>query len=487
MKNLDDKIKNAFEQKEIQIDRLDLWQGIEKELPEEKKDRKFFIWFLFGGLIIIIGLLLNHYLGSIQNSDTTPKTGIEKQAKIDNINDDSNTEKISSSTTNPDLNYEVDANASILSDDENLDKNNNQQATSLSSKTPPKELETLPLKSNNSKKGVSLDLPKTVVGNPTIKVTKILPMQSEALTKSKDGMTIESPQMVVENLILKEEPTQTTPLSLFSSTIPFIKVLSTQMVTSPRIDTTIIPTGVMSSLTKRPYSNWSAKLYTNYLNLNRSFSGNNQNYFDEKKSSERARYAYHTGALINFALNPKITLGIGIDYSVQEEVINWSGVIEDTEVPFQSDSAFFFNYFQKTYFVAGTNTLTEIRTRRLRKYNRIQQWSIPIEINYTAIQKGRLKFHLTGGAKFNLSNRLEGKYLGPTNEIKEGDEIYSLYKRSKVHTWYGGLGIAFNLTSKLSIQSDFRYQSSFNILQDELDLALRYRGYSIGLGLVRRF
>lgn len=479
MKNLDDKIKKAFEQKESQLDKLDLWEAIEKELPEEKKDRKFFIWFLFGGLMILAGLLLNYNVGSVDQSDN-PKAVMEKHMKVDE------NKSLSTSAINTNSDIKVDTASLRLSD--NKDSDPKKQAINTNSKNQQKEIQ-VALPSENivspAEKRTS-DLPDNSLKNVLPKESKAFPFQSakeNSLKNSlKESAAIDLTKDLIEYPVLKKEGTKTT--SLFSTFLPFIKIPLPQLLNPGLVDTMIISTEV--PIPYRPISKWSAKIYTNYLKLNRFFTGDNLDDLDQKLSSEKVRYAYNTGALVHYDLNAKLAVGIGIDYRVQEEVINWSGVTNVSTTPFQSDSAFFFNYFQKTFFVSGILNSIETSTRSLRNYNRIQQWSVPIEVNYTAIQNRRLKLHLTGGAQINLSNRMEGKFLGISNEIKEGAEIYGLYKKSNVHTMYGGLGIEFYLSPKFSLTSDFRYQSSFNIFQDELEVALRYRGYSIGLGIKRK-
>ncbi len=458
MKNLDSKIKEAFEQKESQLDKFDLWQEIEKELPENKKDRKFFFWIFFGGIsIATIGILLSIYFGNPTEENNSLRKVTEMTTETKDKKVKTNHHSATSLDTIKKIIKKIDLvkNKEVINSiDETLTKNSK------------KNTNTPKITFNQQEPANKIHHKKTTFTN-----TESAP---NLTTKKSDS------PLLRENLA-NENLTGHSPILKAFVGIPFLETLGPPLLNSEkRKDAPIV-------INKMKTTKWSAKLGTSFLLLERSFSGIDAEYIEEKTASEAFRYAYQADGLIFYEPIEKFSIGIGLDYTVLEEVINWTGVIDNNATEVQNDSASFFEYVTTTFYVPGTSTQYEITTRNLRNYNRIQQWSIPIELNFVPLQSARFSLHLTAGAKFNFANKVEGKFLGLSDEIKEEDEVYDLYKKSGVHQWYAGLGMEYKLTQKLSFLTNFRSQRSSNILQPLAGTKLRYRGFSIGVGIRKKF
>lgn len=466
----ENRIKEAFEEKQSQLDRYDMWKNIEGALPEQKENRKGFLW-IFMLLLFVVFLLFGswwfvHYKDANNQNviiehpqaqelpnpaieknsvQELPVEGIELTTRIERSSD--NIEK--SKRIAPDIYVE-----------KTVEKTNvphrtiaTPPFTKLPSFTPERSLtKTLePIVSTVKKQPISL-LPNAI--------------QADAVSLGNER---------------KDKPI----LSTERIDVLNIESLKVALPTLTRQDSTIhLSSSFVDSYDRQ--SKWSVAAHTRILNPSRKLSGTNEAYIELKNEHEEVLSGYAADIMVHYELLPKLSVGTGLDVTQLNERIEWNGVTDIEQTVVMSDSASYFVYLGTSYYLPGNVIETTTTIRNLRHYNKIHSWSVPLELVYEPIDKDWFSINLRGGFKYNFIHRANGKFVNPDNQIVENN-TGSLFKTSRAHSWYGGLGMEAKISRHLSVSGQLLCQSSGNMFVDDNLPRLTYANYSGGLGLKYRW
>jgi hypothetical protein len=133
---------------------------------------------------------------------------------------------------------------------------------------------------------------------------------------------------------------------------------------------------------------------------------------------------------------------------------------------------------------AGWHGTTQVR--KVVNYNSIQQWNVPLGLNYQFNVKG-MQCTVGGGAMFSISNSIQGKTLDRNLNVVEWNQSPDLLYRSNLGVgWFGELNCTIPIANRIAFNTGFRIQEfPGSYLTDTLDL--HYKSYLFRSGLIFNF
>jgi hypothetical protein len=178
-----------------------------------------------------------------------------------------------------------------------------------------------------------------------------------------------------------------------------------------------------------------------------------------RERTESPYLSYSAGFRIGMGWNNGVAFKTGFNYSNINEKFSYTDpnsvqIKTITTVKYIYDDQFNIIDSIKTtenVEIPGTNTVTQ--------YNKITLYDIPLLVQYTIPGKRRLSYSLVLGPLVNLSLTQSGKILDPySNKLVKLEEA-QIYKNNIGLSFYGGLGINYQLTKnvQMSIEPNFRW------------------------------
>lgn len=178
-----------------------------------------------------------------------------------------------------------------------------------------------------------------------------------------------------------------------------------------------------------------------------------------RERTESPYLSYSAGFRIGMGWNNGVAFKTGFNYSNINEKFSYTDpnsvqIKTITTVKYIYDDQFNIIDSIKTtenVEIPGTNTVTQ--------YNKITLYDIPLLVQYTIPGKRRLSYSLVLGPLVNLSLTQSGKILDPySNKLVKLEEA-EIYKNNIGLSFYGGLGINYQLTKnvQMSIEPNFRW------------------------------
>ncbi len=450
MKNekFQNKVKEIYANSNLDIDKLEIWNEIEKELPKPKKKSRLMILLFLGSLGFLISVYKSIQFNtdklqtSIENQDSDTNKKRKKFALIENkLSPGSQNTAALIDQKNGGVKFIVPSVKDDLTDNSNI-------SVDITASVP--------------KEQKSLELRKVLQEEIAPHFNFIKRIESVSY-----GLNIEGAQLV-------EKRSE-------KSYLPPLDPLDFEMFNYNRELRGMNPVKFDKSDSKE-----NVNLQLRLFMVSSFFKTSD---FNSNTSDDLSVYTnlISYSNLVGLGLKHKsgFDFSLGMESRKLNQRIDWSGRVSEELVPMVSDSGSYFVYEGESHFAMGIVTDTVVVNRYLRNYNEVQSIHVPVEIGYSK-EFGPLKYRVFAGASFNLINRYRGKYLGAENQIVENDQALMIYKNKFVHHLHGGVDIGKMYKNGLEIflRGQINHSSNWNIVNDQ---RLIRRNYSLGLGVAYYF
>jgi hypothetical protein len=181
-----------------------------------------------------------------------------------------------------------------------------------------------------------------------------------------------------------------------------------------------------------------------------------------REQTEHSYLSYSAGFRVGMGWNNGIAMKTGVNYSSINEKFTYTDpnsvqIKTITIIKYIYDDQFNVIDSIKTtenVSIPGTNTVTQ--------YNKISLVDIPVLMQYTIPGKRRLSYNLVCGPLINLSLVQSGKILNSNSNELVNLQDQNIYKNNIGLSFYGGIGINYQLTKniQISIEPNARIMTS---------------------------
>jgi len=181
-----------------------------------------------------------------------------------------------------------------------------------------------------------------------------------------------------------------------------------------------------------------------------------------REQTEHSYLSYSAGFRVGMGWNNGIAMKTGVNYSSINEKFTYTDpnsvqIKTITIIKYIYDDQFNVIDSIKTtenVSIPGTNTVTQ--------YNKISLVDIPVLMQYTIPGKRRLSYNLVCGPLINLSLVQSGKILNSSSNELVNLQDQNIYKNNIGLSFYGGIGINYQLTKniQISIEPNARIMTS---------------------------
>ncbi len=506
----DNNAKNRLSKHQSQLDVDSFWDQLEPKLPKDKSRTKIFILFLIAGLLLCSGLLgwylfeKNKQQDSVVNSNALANQVNKSETDIKEFgNHASNTSDVK--RDNASKFSQVDDAEMNENKDKSIQQDNKEaiskaglktSVANVNSKYTPKKakvddrdkIEKQTAKRNDLNNGKANE---SSSGNPgnlyTDYLTKNFVLknqtnsndknQSENIHESSNDKSTSSTEQLTQEQIESAMAINYLPLlsqllqvknlfiDLNFESVPAIEKL--QALISPKKDNLridLLPIIGIGYYTK---------------NLNYSGTDNLADYVNLRKRAESNLEEWLFGLNVNLSYG-QFGLLTGIEYVKRNEKFNFSlnktdNLFGTTEIRVETNDSF--------NIISGTGWHGSTQIRKVVHYNSIQQWNVPLGLNYHFSLQG-LRLTIGAGAMFSISNKINGKTLDRGLNVADWNKSPDLsYNTNLGVGWYGELSCTFPIANRIAFNTGFRVQEfPGNYLTGPLEL--NYRSYLLRSGLV---
>lgn len=178
-----------------------------------------------------------------------------------------------------------------------------------------------------------------------------------------------------------------------------------------------------------------------------------------REKTESPYLSYSAGFRIGMGWNNGLAFKTGFNYSNINEKFSYT---DPNSVQIQTITTVKYIYDDQFNIIDSIKTTENVEipgTNTVTHYNKIALYDIPLLVQYTIPGKRRLSYSLIVGPLVNLSLVQSGKILDPySNKLVKLEEA-EIYKNNIGLSFYGGLGINYQLTKnvQMAIEPNFRW------------------------------
>ena len=426
----------------------DMWQRIQKNLPEKKR-KVYPVWMMVTIVFIATGALAVFFHNSDTNAATKKSTGTDREVlAVVTENSEAKSFSSASSPGTQAQHYTTSQsdNISMAAQDNNLKsfQTNNQVVADNSNAIQ---------KANSSNQNIEVSTDQDRTTN------------SEIETAAPASHMVSNPEEEVTNSAQKL--TRRGEKNNAPVIASFLRVFGTdQSDVIESINTSMKRHSVLQCPTFVRKDNLTFfELYFSNDYAFRSLTAKSPEYLAYqtlRENTENSYLSYSAGFRVGIGWNNGIALKTGVNYSSINEKFSYTDpnsvqVKTITIIKYIYDDQFNVVDSIKTtenVSIPGTNTVTN--------FNKISMVDIPVLVQYTIPGRRRLSYNLVCGPLINLSLVQSGKILNSA-----GNEIWNLqdqniYKNNVGLCFYGGIGINYQLTKniQISIEPNARVMTS---------------------------
>lgn len=188
-------------------------------------------------------------------------------------------------------------------------------------------------------------------------------------------------------------------------------------------------------------------------------NGEGSGYRSLREKTESPYLSYSAGFRIGIGWDNGVAFKTGLNYSNINEKFTYT---DPNSVQIQTITTVKYIYDDQFNIIDSIKTTENVEipgTNTVTHYNKIALFDIPLLVQYTIPGKRRLSYSLVMGPLVNLSLSQSGKILDPNSNKLVKLEEAEIYKNNIGLSFYGGLGINYQLTKKvqMSIEPNFRW------------------------------
>lgn len=446
MKQHRTKIKNALSNEVPKWDDLDVWKGIEDNLPAKKKRRIGYYFFIASALLLLVTSYLSFkYINNSSNSL------INSKIKTETTNKNTSSNEIQHNNTNTGIV------SSAFSISQNIDSNKISKSDPRLN-TLSKENRTTKHYKNNSKK-IGSNSSKLVFEKISKHVPNInLKEDSEFTSSTQMIINKNISELVLTNQFIRKLENPKRHFSIRTPNFGIVKKTKSQVESKYTVD---FIGGV-------------------YFTARTLSSSNYQNWINRKIEKETMLESTNFTLSLQRHFNNNFSVLIGLGYTQTiERFIHKDSIVSVSEV--YSDTAF---VYPSGIYVGGMVNKTTTNYKTIKSPNRFRYLSIPIGVNYN-IHCSKSTIQIGGGINIDFWSRYSGYSLDLDNKtIHSSNELNNLYKRPiAISSIYFKTNYSFkfnnSFTGKIGFKSIFDINSS-NTNKDIVQKYALYGGY-IGL------
>lgn len=514
---LDKFIKNQVEEHETTTDADLLWQKIQaKQGDEKKKKRRFFIFWLLGGIGLLGGLAFlytlqfssaanENFADNLQanSNQTATELLIEKnkedKANLIKISDEDEAATSSQNTNNVE-------NSNIDNEVKDTSLINNKTLKSTESKLTVSKNETVnPSKTTtqinlNKSKGTPKTAPVfnesqiTKTASPNIDLNNDLPasdIENTALTLTDSTTEKVIDKIVVDsNTQLKEAENSDLEEQTALAKEELSQTLEEEKVDSVLLETPTEKTASLDEQNDKEKSKWrvSNGIAFTYGKAYRSLSSHNSSSFDYLKTRENSETSLDAirGSL-DFMLqhNSGFYVKTGLQYEQITE--RFDAYIERDSVKTAPNQILALTYAMNgsSSTTTGNGEITTTHWLQKTKFNRYHSIDVPFLLGYNRQKSDKkMGWFVEGGASVNISFAAKGEIFDSNNELLILDENTDLFKSQTGISLLGAVGLTYQISDKFSLWAspDMRYRlSSISGAENVIDQRYFNLGLSVGV------
>ncbi|MEO1518260.1 MAG: hypothetical protein AAFV95_24785 [Bacteroidota bacterium] len=456
------RIRDAYDNQPVSLDKAELWQAIESELPPEEKERKFLLWWFAGAALLGIALLLIFLPGPTQEAVQPPSSAFAQKPAQEPLSSPSDAPVENALTKEA----KTEAAKDVVFSEASTDSKENRTALS----TPP---------------------PQTPDANPST-ASSSSGQNQQAVIAMEDQTTAPSQKpkapLLTSNEVADKQDKNTVPPRTAIGLSPAIQFKNPGLLPTTSPEEQAIPTVSLPDWPPKTQTpKWQMSLSAGYLSSRRQYNSGNATVRNLKEQNETELPGWGMNYLVQYRILPKLSIGLGLEYQQLRERIDWEGVTDVRQTAVESDSASFFIYQSVRVFHPGTLSRTETDYTRLRDYNDIHRLSLPIELQFDLWQRGKWGIGLQAGGKINLINWASGRFVTADDEVLDVQRSKQLFRKRGGHALYGGLRLAYRLGQQWGISWQGQYERQLSDVYREGDFGYRYGLWAQRLGVNWRF
>lgn len=510
----DNNAKHRLSKHESQMDVDAFWDQLEPKLPKDKSRPKFFILILLAGILLCSGALGWYFFERIKQqkaNEHSTEYPLQANKPVNDKNEIEHSELLNSQgiKDHPSALAEAGA-ANMKENDLVLNQKNNHQANSNADQmadesnlnlkntvTKVKVRDQENGKSQSSRQIEKGDIKQNEFSTPiqrefyTDYLTKnfVLKSQSQSSVPGDEERSANFTETVNEQSKAQngnsindqiETPYFINNLPLILQSIKFKDLfVEVDLTTSvPNVDEFKL---VVATIKNQLKMTLMPSIGIGWYSKDLSYSGTDDlvEYINLRKQSETNLEEWLFGMNVNLSYG-QMGLLTGVEYVRRNEKFNYSS--SKTENLFGS-TAIRVETKDSFNMIPGTGWHGSTQIRKVVHHNSIQQWNVPLGLNYHFDLRG-LRMTVGGGAMFSIANNIYGKTLDSGLNISEWNQTSDLSSQTNLGIgWFGELNCNLPITNHIMFQTGFRVQEfTGNYLNGPLEL--HYRSYLLRSGLV---
>ncbi len=512
----DNNAKHRLSKHQSQMDVDAFWNQLEPKLPKDKSRPKFIIWILLAGILLCSGVL-GWYFFERSKQQKAAEHSAEYPLQANNPVNDKNvieqSEELNSKEIKDHSSALNDADAENMKDkDLVLNLKNNHQANSnddqrasksnLNSKNTVTKVKVRDQKNGKSQSSRQIemgDIKQNESSTPiqrelyTDYLTKnfVLKPQSQSSVPGDEERSTNIPETVNEQSKAKNgnsinDQIETSyfinNLLLIFQSIKFKDLFEDVDLTSvPDVDEFKLAVPAKKNhikLTLMP------SIGIGWYSKDLSYSGTDDlaKYINVRKQAETNLEEWLFGVNVNLSCG-QMGLLTGIEYVRRNEKFNYASsktenLFGTTEIRVETKDSF--------NLILGTGWHGSTQIRKVVHHNSIQQWNVPLGLNYLFNLHG-LQMTVGAGALFSIANQINGKTLDHGLNIAEWNRSPDLLYKSNLGVgWFSEVNLSVPVFTILQFNTGLRVQEYPSSYLNG-PLSLRYRSYLINTRIILRF
>jgi len=336
-----------------------------------------------------------------------------------------------------------------------------------------------PEQSNISHSDKTQNSSQKILNNNLEKSTNSTSISEHSLAPSDNYITI------TDALNTSQSDSPSSRLVTSMTTIPTLHIIAI-----PYKDNVRTKTPEIEPMASRAPSKWSTEwsLYAGVAqrSLN-GISGEQTNQLLALQRDETALHSLGIQGILSYQLSDRLRFMTGIDYQqITTRIIRTATSERTSEV---------LDTFIRIDAIGGTERLvdrfevTERQTTRYERYTRIGILSVPIFLNYTAIERGKWRAGITGGILLNSMIQAHGSTINNENTIEDfqrndSNNPYALNNRISYQL---GSQISLAISNKNTIGFNIFYRSNGNLFSSTSGISSHFQSFNAALSFRKGF